>query len=151
MFLKSEYRVEFSKSKEDVLENIKNSIFGGFPDFFGKSFTGKVFENGFKVRLMEKGSQSFKGNFIKNKEDQYSLELFIGLEFYQILGLTAFFCFSLNALIRNFSGNYYILLIYLIVIGLITYKNYRDSKKEKHLFFDYLKNFDRDCEIIPLK
>ncbi|KIC64245.1 hypothetical protein [Chryseobacterium taiwanense] len=151
MFLKSEYRVEFSKSKEDVLENIKNSIFGGFPDFFGKSFTGKVFENGFKVRLMQKDFQTFKGNFIRDNEDKYSLELFIGLEFYQLLTLAIFFCFSLTILIRNFSGEYYILSIYLMVIGLVAYKNYRDSKKEKQLFFDYLKNFDRNCEIVPIK
>lgn len=151
MFLQSQYRVEFSKSKEDFLENIKNSIFGGFPDFFGKSFTGKVLENGFKVRLMKKDFQTFKGNFIKDREDQYSLELFIGLEFYQGLALAVFLCLSLMMLIRNFSGNYYILLIYLMVIGLIAYTNYRDSKKGKQLFFDYLKNFDRNCEIVPIK
>jgi len=151
MFLESKYHIEFSKSKEDVLGNIKNSIFGGFPDFFGKSFTGKVVENGFKVRLMKKDFQTFKGNFIRDKEDKYSLELFIGLEFYQLLTLVIFFCFSLTILIRNFSGEYYILSIYLIVIGLITYTNYRDSKKGKQLFFDYLKNFDRDCEITSIK
>ena len=151
MFLQSQYRVEFSKSKEDVLENFKSSIFGGFSDFFGKSFTGKVLENGFKVRLMKKDFQTFKGNFIKDREDQYSLELFIGLELYQVLTLAVFFCFSLIILIRNFSGNYYILFIYLMVIGLSAYKNYRDSKKGKQLFFDYLKNFDRNCEIIPIK
>jgi len=151
MFLKSKYRVEFSKSKEDVLENIKSSIFGGFPDFFGKSFTGKILENGFKIRLMRKDFQTFKGNFIRDKDDKYSLELFVGLEFYQLLALAAFFCFSLTILIRNFSENYYFLSLYLIAIGLMVYKNYRDSKKGKELFFDYLKNFDRDCEIISIK
>ncbi|MCA6065667.1 hypothetical protein JI747_000670 [Chryseobacterium sp. RG1] len=100
---------------------------------------------------MKKDFQTFKGNFIKDREDQYSLELFVGFEFYQVLTLAVFFCFSLMMLIRNFSENYYILFIYLMVIGLIAYKNYGDSKKGKQLFFDYLKNFDRDCEIIPIK
>ncbi|NPA08474.1 MAG: hypothetical protein GXO46_05765, partial [Chlorobi bacterium] len=56
--MESKYRVEFSKSKEEVLGNIKESIFGGFPDFYGKSFKGKTTENGFKVRLMEKDFQT---------------------------------------------------------------------------------------------
>lgn len=79
MFLKSEYRIEFSKSKEDVLENIKNSIFGGFPDFFGKSFTGKVLENGFKVRLMKKIFKLLREILLKiekiNTVLNYSLDL----------------------------------------------------------------------------
>lgn len=36
MFLESKYRVEFSKPKEEVLGNIKESIFGGFLIFMVK-------------------------------------------------------------------------------------------------------------------
>lgn len=151
MFLKSKYRVEFSKSKEEVLENIKSNIFGGFSDFFGKSFTGEITKNGFKVRLMKKDFQIFKGNFIVDRNNKYSLELLIGLELYQLLiPFIILNCF-LFVIIKNFCGDYSLFALYLIVIAIIIYANYSSSKKGKELFFSYLKNFDKDCEIIHIK
>jgi len=151
MFLESKYRVEFSKSKEEVLGNIKESIFGGFPDFYGKSFKGKTTENGFKVRLMEKDFQTFKGNFILDKDQKYSLELLIGFEFYQLLSVIIFTAFFLFIIIKDFYGDRYFSLPYLIAIAVMIYTNFSGSERGKELFFSYLKNFDRDCEIIHIK
>jgi hypothetical protein len=151
MFLKSKYRVEFSKSKEEILENIKDSIFRGFPDFFGKSFKGKVTENGFKVRLMEKDFQTFKGEFIIDKDNKYSLELFIGLEFYQILIPFIFTCCFSFIIFKNFYGDVYFSTVYLVVVAIIIYTNYSGSKKGKELFFEYLTNFDKDCKVVLIK
>lgn len=151
MFLESKYRVEFSKSKEEVLGNIKESIFGGFPDFYGKSFKGKTTENGFKVRLMEKDFQTFKGNFILDKDQKYSLELLIGFEFYQLLSVIIFTAFFLFIIIKDLYGDRYFSLPYLIAIAVMIYTNFSGSERGKELFFSYLKNFDRDCEIIHIK
>ena len=151
MFLESKYRVEFSKPKEEVLGNIKESIFGGFPDFYGKSFKGKTTENGFKVRLMEKDFQTFKGNFILDKDQKYSLELLIGFEFYQLLLLSFGIGFLIFTFIKDFYGDYYFSVLYLIAMAMIIYTNFSGSKRGKELFFSYLKNFDRDCEIIHIK
>lgn len=151
MFLKSKYRVEFSKSKEEVLENIKGSIFRDFPDFFGKSFTGKTTENGFKIRLMKKDFQIFKGNFILDRDHKYSLELLIGLELYQLLIPFIILSCFLFVIIKNFYGDYSLFVLYLIVTAIIIYANYSSSKKGKELFFNYLKHFDKNCEIIHIK
>lgn len=151
MIFKSKYRIEFSKPKEIILGNFKQSIFVGFPKYSGKSFKGKVTENGFKVRLMEKDFQTFKGNFIIDKDNKYSLELFIGLEFYQILIPIIFFCFFSVIIIKDYYGNFYFSTAYLVVIAIIIYTNYSGSKRGKELFFQYLTNFDKDCEIIHIK
>lgn len=151
MFLESKYRVEFSKSKEEVLGNIKESIFGGFPDFYGKSFKGKTTENGFKVRLMEKDFQTFKGNFILDKDQKYSLELLIGFEFYQLLSLVIFIGFLLFMIIKDIYGDHYFSVLYIMAAAIIIYTNFSGLKRGKELFFSYLESFDSDCEIIQIK
>ena len=152
MFFKSRYILEFSKPKREVLENIEKGIFQSFPNYFGKNFTGKVSENGFKIKLMGGGdSPTFKGNFILNRDNEESFELSVGFEYYEILIYLIFLSFILFLIIKSYDGNYYLMLIYLVVLGLIIFSGYFRLKKKKSLFFDYLKNFDRDCKITHIK
>lgn len=100
---------------------------------------------------MEKDFQTFKGNFILDKDHKSSLELLIGLEFYQLLIAFVFILSFLFIVIKNSDGDYYLSGLYLIVITIIVYTNHNSSKRGKELFFRYLKNFDKDCEIIHIK
>lgn len=152
MFFKSRYILEFSKPKREVLENIEKDIFQDFSNYFGKSFTGKVSENGFKIKLMGgRDSPTFKGNFILNRDNEESFELSVGFEYYEILHYLIFLSFILVFIIKSYDGNYYLMPIYLAVLGLIIFSGYFRLKNKKSLFFDYLKNFDRDCNITHIK
>ncbi|MFL9833235.1 hypothetical protein [Chryseobacterium terrae] len=152
MFFKSRYILEFSKPKREVLENIEKDIFLSFSNYFGKSFTGKVSENGFKIKLLGgKDSPTFKGNFILNKDNEESFELSVGFEYYEILLYLIFLSFILIFIIKSYDENYYLIPIYLAVLGLIISSRYFQIKKKKSLFFDYLKNFDKDCKITYIK
>lgn len=152
MFFKSRYILEFSKPKREVLENIEKNIFQGFSNYFGKSFTGKISENGFKIKLMGgSDSPTFKGNFILNRDNEESFELSVGFEYYEVLLYLVFLSFILLLIIKSYDGNYYLIPIYLAILGFIIFSGYFRLKKKKSLFFDYLKNFDRNCEIIHIK
>ncbi|NPA08340.1 MAG: hypothetical protein GXO46_05080, partial [Chlorobi bacterium] len=95
--------------------------------------------------------QTFKGNFILDKDQKYSLELLIGFEFYQLLSVIIFTAFFLFIIIKDLYGDRYFSLPYLIAIAVMIYTNFSGSERGKELFFSYLKNFDRDCEIIHIK
>jgi hypothetical protein len=133
------------------LENIKNNIFGGSPNRFAKTFTGKVFENGFKVKVMGTGFLTFKGNFTVNKNNEENLELSIGIGYFDIFLYLLTCCFLLFIVDKNYEEDYGVVIVYLGLFVFANISSYRSSKKSKKIFFNYLENLDKSCGISPLK
>lgn len=152
MIFKSRYKIEFSKSKEIVLENIRNSIFGGSPNNFAKNFNGKVFENGFRVKVMGPTEPlTFKGSFVVNKNKQETLELSVGIRYLDIIIYLLTFCFFLSAIDKNYEENHGFIIVSLGLLVFAIISRYISSRKSKKIFFNYLKSFDKDYKIIPIK
>jgi len=151
MIFKSRYRIEFSKSKEIVLENIKNSIFGA-PNNFAKKFNGKVFENGFKIKVMGPAEPlTFKGNFVVNKVNEENLELSVGIGYLDIIIYLLIFCYFLYAIDKYYEENHEFVIVSLGVLVFAIISRYISSRKSKKIFFDYLESFDKDYKIISKK
>lgn len=151
MIFKTRYRIEFSKSKEIVLENIKNSIFGGSPNNFAKNFNGKVFENGFKVKVMGTEPLTFKGNYTVNKNKQETLELSIGIGYLDIILYLLIFFLIVFIIDKNYEEDDNVVIVYLGLSIFIVISGYINAKKSKKIFFNYLENFDKDYKIILIK
>jgi len=151
MIFRSKYRIRFSKSKEIVLENIKNSIFGSSPNRFAKKFNGKVFENGFKVKVLGTGLLTFKGNFTVNKNNEENLELSVGIGYLDIFLCLLGLCFLLFIVDKNYEEDYGVVIVYLGLFIFVIISSYISSKKSKKIFFNYLENLDKSYEISPLK
>lgn len=133
------------------MENINNSIFGGSPNNFAKNFTGKVFENGFKIKVMGTGVLTFKGDFTVNKNKEENLELSIGIGYLDVFLYLLACCFLLFIVHENYGKDYVVVIIYLGSFVFANISSYRSSKKSKKIFFNYLENLDKGCEISPVK
>jgi hypothetical protein len=151
MIFRSRYRIEFSTSKTIVLENINNSIFVDSPNNFAKKFNGKVFENGFKIKVMGTGILTFKGDFTVNKDNQENLELSIGIGYLDVFFYLIACCFLLFIVHENYEKDYVVVIVYLGSFIFANISSYRTSKKSKKIFFNYLENLDKSCEISPVK
>jgi len=151
MFLESKYQIEFSKSKDDVLENIKNSILKTSPSNFAKNFTGKVFDNGFRVKVMGTEPLTFKGNFSLNKNNEEILELTIGVRYPDIILYLLLFFMVVFIIDKNYEEDYKIAIVYLGIFIFIIISSVIDAKKSKKLFFGFLEKFDKEYKIVPIK
>jgi hypothetical protein len=60
-------------------------------------------------------------------------------------------CFLLFFVDQNYEEDYGVEIIYLGLFVFANISSYRTSKKSKKIFFNYLENLDKDCEISPVK
>ncbi|GAA5090830.1 hypothetical protein GCM10023210_17520 [Chryseobacterium ginsengisoli] len=151
MVFKSKYQIEFSKSKGEVLENIKNSIFGATPNLFAKNFNGKVFENGFKVKVMGTESFSFKGNFTVNKNNEETLELIVGIGYLDVILYFLLYSWISFMIYKNYEKDYYVAIVYFGLSIFIIISRYLDAKKSKKMFFNFLEKLDKEHKVVPIK
>jgi hypothetical protein len=135
--------------KEEVLEGMEKSIFNGFPNYKGKAFKGRIFENGFNLKPMGTDFLAYKGSFTNNKSNKEYLELSIGFMIYDILILCFLISILLFVVVRNYNGDIYLPLLYSGAFLFSIFLTYQKSKKEKKGFFNYLKMLDNNCVIIP--
>jgi ABC-type multidrug transport system fused ATPase/permease subunit len=148
MFLESKYQIEFSKSKEDVLENIKNSIFRTSPNIFAKNFNGKVFDNGFRVKIMGTEPLTFKGSFSVNKNNEETLELSVGIRYLDIIFYLLFFFAIVFIIDKNYEEDYKVAIVYLGLFIFVTVLSFINAKKSKKLFFNFLEKLDKEYKIV---
>jgi hypothetical protein len=151
MIFKSRYRIEFSKSKEEILNDIDKNLYKKFFDW-NKRFAGNVTENSFDIKFFQdKMSPYFKGNFIGKEDKPDSIELTVYLDnfsiFGSILGTISMLIFTI-VLFQN--ENYFwiaIIIIYILIVlsNRVRINNARDN------FFEYLKKLDALSEIVPVK
>lgn len=149
MFVNSKYSLEFSLPKEEVLQRIEKIIFDTFPNYSGKYFKGKVFENGFTLELMGKDFPSFKGRFTGNKFNKEYVELSIGLKLFNLLILLFSLAVLLFVTLNNEKAEFSIYIACFASISFSIFSNYRSSRNGKQEFFKYLKMIDAHCEIVP--
>lgn len=150
MLLKSKYQIKFSKPKKEVLENIKNSIFRATPNLFAKNFNGKVFDNGFRVKVMGSKPLTFKGNFVASKNNEETLELCVGISYLDIL-LYLLFLLIVFIVNKNYEEDYKVAVVYfgLFIFSMVSF--FIDAKKSKKLFFNFLEKLDQEYKIVPIK
>ncbi|WP_126654214.1 hypothetical protein [Chryseobacterium aureum] len=151
MFLKSRYQIVFSKSKKSVLFKIEESIFHGFPDYQGKKFKGEVTDNEFEVKVMGNSYLSFIGKFVSGSNNEEYLELCVGIKYFDVLILVLLSGVFIPFYTDEHSGTPYGIM--LVCLGLIVFTGYfydKNSRNMKKIFFDVVKNFDRDCKIISI-
>lgn len=139
MLFKSSYRIEFSQSKETVLENIKSSLLENRSNL-PKNFIGNVSENGFKIKLLGRYSPDFKGSFDQGN----NLQLTVGLGLLQIISLL----FIVLAVFYMYYKNEYYTMAIILALGIfIIQASYYNIKVSKRKFFDYLLGVDSRCKI----
>lgn len=151
MFLNSKYQILFSKPKKSVLFKIEESLFKGFPDYDGKKFKGKVTNDGFKVKVMGNGYLSFRGKFVPMEDNEECLEVSVGVKYFDVLIFVILFILFLPLYTdRDVEAIYGFLSVCVGLAIFIAYSYKRNSKNTKEIFFDVLKNFDKDCKIISV-
>ncbi|AZA57225.1 hypothetical protein [Chryseobacterium shandongense] len=86
MFFKSKYIIEFSKPKEEILDDIDKNLYKKFFDW-NKRFAGKVSDNSFDVKFFQdKMSPYFEGKFVGKENKPESVELTVYSDAFSILG-----------------------------------------------------------------
>ena len=151
MLFYSEYRIEFSKPKEEILDKIENSLAKKFFDW-DKSFEGKVTSEGFKLKYRNwKVSPKITGDFVKDENGKEKLWLTISFGFLNLLAMlfatviTFFIAFFVTLFFEKYAW-IFILIFYVIYFQAI--RIYWISSRDE--FLEYLRNLDKLCEVYSL-
>jgi len=147
MIYHSKCIIKFSITKEEILNDIDQNIYKTFFNWENKKFGGDVSDHDFKVTFLGRGIKPyFKGKFIKDEND---IELLITYGKYDTLFIIAVSIFCMIYMV--ISDSYIVKIIFLIIYMLILLSIAFDWTQSKNNFFKYLKNLDKNCEIIPIK
>lgn len=152
MFFESTYIIEFSKSKEEILNEIESNLCKNLFDL-DKSFDGNLTSEGFELRYVNSNaSPKILGDFRKDEDGKEKLWLTISLSIINLLGLlfatvcTIFIAFIISLFFNKYAW-FFIIIFYLFYIQFI--RIYWISSKDEVLKF--LRSLDKLCEISSLK
>ncbi len=151
MFFKSKYIVEFSKPKEEILNDIDKNLSKKFFDW-NKFFVGRVSENSFDIKFnYDKMSPYFKGKFVAKEDKPETIELTVynGVLsiFGNILGIIVMLMF---AIVLFQQENYLWIALIFISILIVLFEHVRINNAKDN-FFEYLKKLDTFSKIVPVK
>lgn len=152
MFFKSKYIIEFSKPKEEILNDIDKNLYKKFFDW-NKRFAGEVSDNSFDVKFFhDKMSPYFKGRFVAKENKPESIELIVYSSAFsilgRILGTIIFLGFAIAFFLQeNYLWTTAMVIIYILIVS----SNQAGINNAKDIFFEYLKKLDTFSKIIPVK
>lgn len=152
MFFKSKYIVEFSKPKEEILDDIDKNLYKKFFDW-NKRFAGEVSDNSFDVKFFhDKMSPYFKGKFVGKENKPESIELTVYSGTFSILGSIFANIIFLGFEIAFFLQENYLWTVAMVIIYiLIVLSNRAGINNAKDNFFEYLEKLDTFSKIVPVK
>ncbi|SIQ43934.1 hypothetical protein SAMN05880574_1138 [Chryseobacterium sp. RU37D] len=151
MFFKSKYIIEFSKPKEEILNDIDKNLSKKFFDW-NKCFAGKVSENSFDIKFSyDKMSPYFKGKFVAKEDKPETIGLTVYHGFFSIFGNIFGTIVMLIFAIVLFQQENYFWIAAIIIYILIVLSSRVRVNNAKDNFFEYLKKLDTYSKIIPGK
>ncbi|MFN4364323.1 hypothetical protein [Chryseobacterium hispalense] len=152
MFFKSKYIIEFSKPKEEILNDIDKNLYKKFFDW-NKRFAGEVSDNSFDVKFFQdKMSPYFKGRFVGKENKPESIELTVYSDAFSIFGSIFETIILLGFAIAFFLQENYLWIAAMIIIYILIVLSHRVRiNNAKDNFFEYLKKLDTFSKIVPVK
>jgi hypothetical protein len=151
MIFSSKYKIEFSKSKEEILNDIEKNLSKKFFDW-NKRFEGNVTKNSFDIKFSyDRMSPYFKGKFVAKEDKPETIELTVYNGVFSIFGnIFGTIVMLIFAIVLFQQENYLWIALIFISILIVLFENVRINNAKDN-FFEYLKKLDTFSEISPVK